>query len=63
MFYRLKETFALRGWQKMAWVLVERPDNLIQKLSRERFQVLLLCDGETDLSRVYLKTQKRPKKC
>src|SRR5699024_11353840 len=39
-----------RGWQKMAWVLVERPDNLIQKLSRERFQVLLLCDGETDLS-------------
>ena len=50
MFYRLKETFALRGWQKMAWVLVERPDNLIQKLSRERFQVLLLCDGETDLS-------------
>ena len=34
----------------MAWVLVERPDNLIQKLSRERFQVLLLCDGETDLS-------------
>src|SRR5699024_11549908 len=50
LFYRLKETFALRGWQKMAWVLVERPDNLIQKLSRERFQVLLLCDGETDLS-------------
>ena len=50
MFYRLKSTYALRGWDKMAWVLVKRPNNQIQQLSEKVFQALLLCDGETELS-------------
>ena len=49
MFYRLKSDYALRGWDKMSWVLVERPWNKVYSLTKEEFQVLLLCDGETEL--------------
>ena len=34
----------------MAWVLIKRPENSVQALSKESFQTLLLCDGETELS-------------
>lgn len=34
----------------MAWVLIKRPENSVQVLSKESFQTLLLCDGETELS-------------
>ena len=57
MYYRLKQSYVLRGWEGLAWVLVKRPCNQIYQLSQEEFQVLILCDGETELSRVYLKTQ------
>lgn len=49
MFYRLKKSYVLRGWEKMAWALVERPKNDVRVISKEMFQVLLLCDGETNL--------------
>lgn len=49
MFYRLQSEYVLRGWDSMAWVLVKRPENRTQNLTREQFQVLLLCDGETEL--------------
>ena len=49
MFYRLNPEYVLRGWEEMSWVLVRRPDNDVRLLTREMFQVLLLCDGETDL--------------
>lgn len=49
MIYSIKRDYVLRGWDKMAWVLVHRPDNRYKKLSWEEFQVLLLCDGQTDL--------------
>ncbi len=50
MFYRLKPEYALRGWEKFSCALVRRPDNAVKALSREVFQALLLCDGETELS-------------
>ena len=49
MLYRLKSGYALRGWDGMAWVLVKRPENMIRNLTQEQFQVLMLCDGETEL--------------
>lgn len=49
MFYRLKPDYILRGWEEMSWVLVKRPDNEVRILSQSQFQVLLFCDGETDL--------------
>lgn len=50
MYYRLKPEYVLRGWKGSAWVLVKRPENLTQYLTQEKFQTLLLCDGETELS-------------
>lgn len=52
MYYRLQSPYALRGWEKMAWVLVRRPENAVRPLSHAEFQVLLLCDGQTDLAGV-----------
>ena len=49
MLYRLKKDYILRGWEKMPWVLVQRPDNEICQLTQDEFQTLLLCDGETEL--------------
>ena len=49
MYYRLKTEYALRGWEGMAWVLVRRPDNATHTLTQAQFQVLTLCDGETEL--------------
>lgn len=48
MFYRLKPDCALRGWEGMAWVLVQKPDNRTRPLTRTMFQALTLCDGETE---------------
>lgn len=50
MFYKLKPDYALRGWEGMTGVLLKRPENLTRKLAQEQFQVLTLCDGETNLS-------------
>ena len=49
MFYKLKPEYALRGWEGMTGVLLKRPENLTRKLTQEQFQVLTLCDGETNL--------------
>lgn len=48
MFYKLRQNYILRGWDKTAWVLVHRPQNNYKKLNSVEFQVLLLCDGKTD---------------
>lgn len=50
MIYRLASAYALRGWDKMPWALLRQPDHLVRTLSRAQFDVLLLCDGQTDLS-------------
>lgn len=49
MFYKLKPDYVLRGWEEMSWVLVKRPENATRLMSQKMFQVLLLCDGETEL--------------
>ena len=49
MFYRLKSGCALRGWEEMSWVLLKRPENSVRPIAQDQFQVLLLCDGQTDL--------------
>ena len=56
MYYRLNEKYILRGWEGAAWILVQRPQNWLWKLSEKQFQALMLCDGETDLSDLFLLT-------
>ncbi len=50
MFYKIRQQYRMRGWEKMAWVLVRRPENSYKTLTAEEFQVLVLCDGRTKLS-------------
>lgn len=54
MFYKLKKNHIIRGWNKMAWVLVQRPENTYRDLNFNEFQVLLLCDGETNLDTAFM---------
>ena len=49
MYYRMIPTLALRGWMDQPWVLLRRPGNSIRILNKEEFDVLLLCDGETEI--------------
>lgn len=49
MYYRLKSGYTLRGWDGMPWLLVKSPQNEAKRLKQEQFQVLTLCDGETEL--------------
>lgn len=54
MLYRLTPNYALRGWEQMVQTLIYRPQNQIYPLSVEDFQLLLLCDGETELNNIPL---------
>ncbi len=54
MFYRLKKNYVLRGWDKMAWVVVRRPENKYRVLSAEEFQTILLCDGKEDFENDFI---------
>lgn len=49
MHYRLKSPYSLRGWEKVSWALIKRPENKFRALRNEAFQTLLLCDGSTDV--------------
>lgn len=49
MFYKLRSDYVLRGWKGRAWELVQRPANTVRHLSQSEFQMLMLCDGETDI--------------
>ncbi len=59
MYYKLKPPYLLRGWEKMSWALVRRPNNEVKVLKQEEFQVLLLCDGETDVNAEYVTSEMR----
>lgn len=47
MYYRMGSGLMLRGWEGRSWVLVRRADHATRTLTREEFDALLLCDGET----------------
>ena len=49
-FYRLNERFCLRGYEKLPYALLRRPENRTVFLDRTTFWALSLCDGCTDCS-------------
>lgn len=50
MRYVLNERFALRGWDRLPWAVVRRPNNAVQFVDKSTFRVLSLCDGTIDLA-------------
>lgn len=50
MYYILDENFALRGWQKLPFALVDRSRGRAAFLQKTDMELLLDCDGCTDVS-------------
>ncbi len=48
MYYRLKEQYCLRGWQKLPWALVNRKEHTTVMISRNAMEALMLCNGRID---------------
>lgn len=59
MYYRLNENYVLRGWIKQNAVLVRRPRNQTYPLKAEEFNLLTLCDGETDFDDIPLSPEQQ----
>lgn len=49
VYYRMASNLILRGWKSSPWMLIIRPSNRARYLTREEFEVLLLCDGATEV--------------
>lgn len=59
MFYRLKEGYALRGWERMSCVLTYVKEREPLPLNPTGFRLLLLCDGRTDFDASILSEDER----
>ena len=49
MYFRLKPKYCLRGWQNAAWGILKRPENNVYFITRPFFELLILCDGVTNI--------------
>lgn len=49
VYYKLKESYRLRGWEKLPFALVNGDSGMVQFCTKEMFEFLLRCDGQTDL--------------
>ena len=54
MYYRLKDNYALRGWEKLPYALVDLSNGAVEFLNQEAFNALELCDGSVDLSLTFI---------
>ena len=50
MHYKLKDNYALRGWEKLPYALVNLDNGAAEFLDRDAMSALELCDGSVDLS-------------
>ena len=48
MFYRLKERYALRGWEKLPWAVADRLNGRAYFVTKEDMEALMLCTGTID---------------
>lgn len=58
-FYRLCRGVILRGWDKLPWAVIRRPENKIHFLTEEEFRALELCNGHIDCSLALIPEQIR----
>ena len=58
-YYRLRDSYALRGWKQTPCVLLKRPENRTRPLTPEQFRVLMLCDGATEIPEGMLSAKER----
>ncbi len=49
-YFRLCRGVALRGWEKLPWAIVRRPENKVRFIREEEFRALELCNARIDCS-------------
>ena len=54
MHYRLKEHYALRGWEKLPYTLANLDNGAVDFLNQEAFAALELCDSSVDVSMPFI---------
>lgn len=54
MYYRLKDEYILRGWDKLPYAVVEKKTGNASFITSKEMQALELCDGEIDVSDVFI---------
>ena len=50
MFYKLKENYLLRGWEKLPYALVDKNRRKPSFITAKEMQALQLCNGQIDLN-------------
>ncbi|GKI16209.1 hypothetical protein CE91St44_26940 [Oscillospiraceae bacterium] len=51
MYLKLESAYVLRGWQRLPYVLIRRPENTVRLLTEDEFNALRLCNGLCDCGR------------
>lgn len=59
MYYRLKDRFVLRGWEKLPYALVDLESGFVNFLDKESWEAVRLCDGSVDLSLPFIPKAER----
>ncbi|MBQ7560293.1 MAG: radical SAM protein [Synergistaceae bacterium] len=54
MYYRLKDDYILRGWDKLPYAVVNTKTGLAVFITSKQMQALELCDGNIDLSMPFI---------
>ena len=54
MYYRLKDYYALRGWDKFPYALVDTRTGGAAFITAKQMQALELCDGNIDVSDIFI---------
>ena len=54
MYYRLKDNFILRGYERLPYAVINLNNGYAEFLSREAMSFLQLCDGSVDLSMPFI---------
>jgi len=50
VYYRLRDNYILRGWDKLPYALVDTKTGKASFLTSRKMQAVELCDGEIDVS-------------
>lgn len=59
MRYVLSEQYLLRGWDRLPWAVVRRPENTVRFVDAPMFRVLELSDGTVDFDLPLISDQMR----
>ena len=54
MYYRLKDNFILRGYEKLPYALINLNNGYVEFFNSEAMNAIQLCDGSVDFSMPFI---------